>query len=118
MVKCGKSWGVPYETRNEKKRMMIVKFSNFKRGKVFEEPNIDTVKNHIHLNTRNSLEARLKACKCELCGAEGDGISFEIHHINRMKNLKGKEQWEMAMIARKRKTLVVCRECHKKIHHS
>ena len=46
--------------------------------------------------------------------AEGDGISFEIHHINRMKNLKGKEQWEMAMIARKRKTLVVCRECHKK----
>jgi hypothetical protein len=60
----------------------------------------------------------LKACKCELCGAEGDGIAFEIHHINKMKNLKGKEQWEMAMIARKRKTLVVCKECHKKIHHS
>ena len=57
MFKCGKSWGVPYETMKEKKRMMIVKFSNFKRGKVFEEPNIDTVKNHIHLNTRNSLEA-------------------------------------------------------------
>ena len=73
----------PMKRMKEKKRMMIVKFSNFKRGKVFEEPNIDTVKNHIHLNTRNSLEARLKACKCELCGAEGDGISFEIHHINR-----------------------------------
>ena len=47
-----------------------------------------------------------------------DGISFEIHHVNKMKNLKGKEQWEMAMIARKRKTLVVCKECHKKIHYS
>ena len=46
-------------------------------------------------------------CKCELCGAEGDGISFEIHHVNKLKNLKGKEQWEMAMIARKRKTLSV-----------
>lgn len=118
MFKCGKSWGIPYETKKEKKRMMIVKFSDFKRGKVFDEPNIDTVKNHIHFNTRNSLEARLKACKCELCGAEGNDISFEIHHINKMKNLKGKEQWETAMIARKRKTLVVCKECHKKIHHS
>lgn len=118
MFKCGKSWGIPYETKKEKKRMMIVKFSDFKRGTVFDEPNVDKVKNHIYFNTRNSLEARLKACKCELCGAEGDGISFEIHHINKMKNLKGKEQWEMAMIARKRKTLVVCKECHKKIHHS
>ena len=118
MFKCSKSWGIPYETKKEKKRMMIVKFSDFKRGTVFDEPNVDTVKNHIHFNTRNSLETRLKACKCELCGAEGNGISFEIHHVNKMKNLKGKEQWEMAMIARKRKTLVVCKECHKKIHYS
>ena len=118
MYRCGKWWGVPYETKKGKKRMMIVKFSDFKRGTVFDEPNIDTVKNHIHFNTRNSLEARLKACKCELCGAEGDDISFEIHHVNKLNNLKGKEQWEMAMIARKRKTLVVCKECHKKIHHS
>ena len=118
MFKCGKSWGIPYETKKEKKRMMIAKFSDFKRGTAYDTPNIDTVKNHIHFSTRNSLESRLKACKCELCGAEGDGISFEIHHVNKMKNLKGKEQWEMAMIARKRKTLVVCKECHKKIHHS
>lgn len=27
--------------------------------------------------------------KCELCGAEN--IAFEIHHINKLKNLKGKE---------------------------
>lgn len=118
MFKCGKSWGVPYETKKEKKRMMIVKFSDFKKGKIFDLPSVDIVKNHIHFATRNSLEARLKACKCELCGVEGEGVKFEIHHINKMKNLKGKEQWEMAMIARKRKTLVVCKECHKKIHHS
>ena len=118
MFKCGKSWGIPYETKNEKKRMMIVKFSDFKRGTIFQLPSVDTIKNHIHFNTRNSLEARLKAHKCELCGAEGDNIIFEIHHINKLKNLKGKEQWEMAMIARNRKTLVVCKDCHEKIHHS
>ena len=64
MFKCGKSWGIPYETKKEKKRMMIVKFSDFNRGTVFDKSEIDTVKNHIHFNTRNSLEARLKACKC------------------------------------------------------
>ena len=98
--------------------MMIVKYSNFKQGTIFDEPNIDTVKKHIHFNRKNSLKARLKACKCELCGTGGDGIAFEIHHINKMKNLKGKELWKMAMIARRRKTLVVCKEYHKKIHHS
>jgi len=118
MFKAGKSWGIPYETKTGKKRMMIVKFSEFKKGAVYDWSSVDTVKNHIHFNTRNSLEARLKANKCELCGAEGNDISFEIHHVNKMKNLKGKEQWETAMIARKRKTLVVCEECHKKIHHS
>lgn len=118
MFKAGKSWGIPYETKTGKKRMMIVKFSDFKKGAVYDWSSVDTVKNHIHFNTRNSLEARLKANKCELCGAEGNDISFEIHHVNKMKNLKGKEQWETAMIARKRKTLVVCKECHKKIHHS
>ena len=116
--KSGKSWGVPYETKKEKKRMMIVKFSDFKRGTVFGASYIDAIQNHIHYNTTNSLETRLKACKCELCGAEGDALSYEIHHVNKIKNLKGKKQWEKAMIARKRKTLVVCKECHKKIHHS
>ena len=118
MFRCGKSWGIPYETKKEKKRMMILKFSDLKRGTAFDKPTVDTIKCHIHFNTRTSLEARLKACKCELCGAEGDDVTFEIHHVNKMKNLKGKEQWEIAMIARKRKTLVVCKECHKKIHHS
>ena len=34
-----------------------------------------------------------------------------------VKNLKGKQLWELAMIAKKRKTLAVCKDCHHKIHH-
>lgn len=64
----------------------------------------------------NSLEARLKAKRCELCGkTEG---KFEIHHVRRLKDLKGKEQWEKAMIARRRKTLILCEECHIKVHET
>ncbi|WP_369689257.1 hypothetical protein [Bacillus sp. AFS040349] len=33
-----------------------------------------------------------------------------------MKNLKGKKYWEWAMIAKQRKTLVVCKKCHIEIH--
>ena len=42
---------------------------------------------------------------------------YEIHHINKLKNLKGKEQWEIAMLAKRRKTLVVCERCHHLIHN-
>ena len=33
------------------------------------------------------------------------------------KNLKGKEPWEIAMLAKRRKTLVVCEHCHHLIHN-
>lgn len=117
MYKANKSWGIPYETKQGKKRMMIIKFSDLKKSKVYAE-GVDTIKHHIHYENRNSLDARLKAHKCELCGAEGNNVLFEIHHVNKVKDLKGKEQWERAMISRKRKTLVVCKACHIKIHHS
>ena len=33
------------------------------------------------------------------------------------KDLKGKQLWEIVMIAKRRKTLAVCKDCHNKIHH-
>ena len=42
---------------------------------------------------------------------------YEVHHVNKVKNLRGKEPWEVVMIAKKRKTLVVCHDCHQMIHH-
>ena len=64
----------------------------------------------------NTLENRLKAKVCELCGTT-ESDHYEVHHINKLKNLKGKERWEIAMIAKHRKTLVVCRDCHRSIIH-
>ena len=42
---------------------------------------------------------------------------YEVHHVNKLKNLKGKQAWEVAMIAKRRKTLVVCKKCHVAIHN-
>ena len=70
----------------------------------------------LRITSVNTLENRLKAKVCELCGTT-ESDHYEVHHINKLKNLKGKERWEIAMIAKHRKTLVVCRDCHRSIIH-
>jgi predicted HNH restriction endonuclease len=40
----------------------------------------------------------------------------EVHHIRKLADLKGKSWWERQMIERKRKTMVLCRECHDELH--
>ena len=61
-----------------------------------------------------SLIDRLKARKCELCGATDNLV---MHHVRKLGELKGKENWEKLMIARRRKAMAVCGSCHQKIHH-
>ena len=109
----GKTWAIPYETKSGKKYMPIVRFTDMRaKRKSRYSHDIDKIVNpHYGFN---ELDKRISAKKCEICGAEN--IAFEIHHINKLKNLKGKELWEKVMISRKRKTLVVCKKCHYKIH--
>ena len=63
--------------------------------------------------SRTSLTDRLKAEKCELCGATGKLI---MHHVRNLKDLKGKESWKRLMSARKRKTIALCPSCHRLRH--
>ena len=109
----GKTWAISYETKSGKRYMPIVRFTDMRaKRKSRYSQDIDKIVNpHYGFN---ELDKRISAKKCELCGAEN--IAFEIHHINKLKNLKGKEMWEKVMISRKRKTLVVCKKCHYKIH--
>jgi len=67
---------------------------------------------------RNELVKRLLADKCELCGATEN---MEVHHIRKLADLNNKGRAEKPasvkrMAARRRKTLVVCQNCHKAIH--
>lgn len=68
--------------------------------------------------SRNELIKRLLANVCEICGATDD---IQIHHVRALKDLKVKGRkekplWMQLMSARRRKTLVVCRDCHSAIH--
>ena len=108
-------WGIPYETKTGRKRRYMAKLADCK-----DITNPTDIKSNAAIrfsNTRSSFESRLKAKVCELCGTT-ESEHYEIHHVNKMKNLKGKQFWEKVMLARLRKTLMVCRECHHKIHYS
>jgi hypothetical protein len=64
------------------------------------------------------LEDRVRANGCEVCGARE---AVEVHHIRKLADLKDKSgrtvsAWKQYMVARQRKTLVLCRGCHRKLH--
>lgn len=68
---------------------------------------------------RTELIKRLLANKCELCGSEEN---IEVHHIRKLADLNkhnGKlvPKWKEVLSARRRKTLVTCRDCHHAIHN-
>lgn len=68
---------------------------------------------------RTELIKRLLANKCELCGSKEN---IEVHHIRKLADLNkhnGKlvPKWKEVMSARRRKTLVTCRDCHHAIHN-
>jgi group II intron reverse transcriptase/maturase len=75
-----------------------------------------------HWNPRSELEKRLLAQFCEHCGATSLTDQIEVHHIRALKDLDrytGREKpfWVKIMAARRRKTLVLCRTCHKDIQY-
>jgi group II intron reverse transcriptase/maturase len=64
--------------------------------------------------SRNELGKRLVADTCEWCGIRGTQV--EVHHVRKLGNLEGKAPWERQMIERRRKTMVLCVECHDELH--
>ena len=108
------NWAIPYDTKAGKKYRYFANYMDCKESGYYS----DIISNSavVYGNSVTSLEKRLKANVCELCGTT-ESEFYEIHHVNKLKNLKGKQAWEIIMLAKRRKTLVVCRECHHKIHN-
>lgn len=112
-MRIGKDLGVKYT--NNKGRECVTLFYNegFKHKKDILAT-CDLIPNLVRYGGRTSLIDKLKARKCEYCGRTD--VPLQIHHIRKLKDLKGKTPWEQFAISRKRKTLAVCVECHRKIH--
>lgn len=111
--RIGKDFGVKYIDSKGKEHRTLFYNEGFKRKKDISM-NCDRIPNTIVYNGRTSLIERLKAERCEYCGRTN--VPLQMHHIRKIKDLKGKAPWEQLMIGRRRKTLAVCEECHRKIH--
>lgn len=99
--RVGKDFGVKYKNKSGVEKIRLFYNEGFKRKKKASYTNCDIVPDtRIHLSS-TSLIDRLNANKCEICGVEDTPI--EIHHVRKLKDLKGKKYWEKLMIARKRK---------------
>lgn len=107
-----KLFTVKYEQQGVIKSRTFYKTS-FKRRTTAFNGSCDIEPYSIADVSRTNLTDRLKAEKCELCGATGKLI---MHHVRNLKDLKGKESWKRLMSARKRKTIALCPSCHRLRH--
>ena len=106
---------VPYETKSGLKEA-IYYHGGFRKKSEPMFGQVDMLDIYKKYDKPNSLAARLRAKTCELCGVNCEGL--EMHQVRRLKDLKGRYEWECIMLRRRRKTLAVCPSCHIEIHNS
>ena len=110
--RLNKLFTVKYEQKGVIKSRTFYKTS-FKRRTTAFNGSCDIEPYSIADVSRTNLTDRLKAEKCELCGAT---VNLIMHHVRNLKDLKGKESWKRLMSARKRKTIALCPSCHRLRH--
>lgn len=85
-----KKFGIEYETKQGKQKMFLYNEGFTKQNiKVITSASVDNVPSISRRYGRSGLIARLKANMCEYCGATN--VPMEIHHVKKLKNLKGKK---------------------------
>ena len=114
-LRIGKNFGVRYTDKKGKQKTRLFYNEGFARKPTQKNASVDAIPNTVKYSSRTSLMDRLSARQCELCGKTD--VAIEMHHVRKLKDLKGKSYWERFMIARSRKTMALCLDCHKKLHN-
>lgn len=113
-MRKGKEFGVTYKDKKGKIQTRLFYHEGFARKKLKFTETVDILPRMAMYSSRTSLKNRLEARQCHHCGKENCVI--EIHHVRKLKDLQGKNSVELFMIARRRKTIALCVECHKNLH--
>ncbi len=101
----------------ENKPSLIARFGGIplvvqKKGEILDKPIVRAKLG------RTELLKRLMANTCEQCNSNEN---IEVHHVRKLSDLnkrgqKEKADWIKLMASMRRKTLVLCRECHRNLH--
>nr|WP_246550654.1 reverse transcriptase domain-containing protein [Photorhabdus caribbeanensis] len=101
------------ESRNNK--VYELEIFQLKNRSVSMAEFVDPLPNTFKYTSRTELLDRMAARKCEYCGIQSGYL--EVHHVRKLKDIKGDtEPWKRLMISRRRKTLVLCKDCHIDLH--
>ena len=115
-LKRGNEYVHRYSVRGEQREIKVFKLKHIDRKPIIW--NVDEEPNTLCLTSpRSELVKRLNYEKCEYCGR--NDLPLESHHVRKVRNLRDRPNlklWEEVMIARNRKTLVICSECHNLLH--
>jgi len=106
---------IPYDTKMGE-RYCVFYNEGFERKEIPLKGEIDMLPRFANRYKIREQVKRLKAGMCELCGK--DNIPVIMHHVRRLKDLKGNSEWEELMRSKRRKSLAVCNDCHEIIHES
>lgn len=101
---------VHFKNKKGENKIRVFYNEGFKRKNPNNQSWLDNLTVPFSIST-TSLTDRLKAERCELCGATGKKL--HMHHVRKLKGLENKKPWERHMIARHRKTIALCASCHK-----
>ena len=108
-------FSVRYYLKNGTAKDLTFYHGGFKKKNPMNIKDLDNLPKFTYHPTNTSLIDRLKAEKCELCGAVDKLV---MHHVRKLKNLQGKTTCEKQMMARKRKTIAICGKCYKKLSNN
>ena len=96
------------------KRYALVSSTRQLEQKLVEYRDPDCIPQTGLYRSTTELGQRLRAEVCEWCGTRQG--PFEVHHVRRLKDLHCKSLWERHMVERRRKTMILCRQCHSDLH--
>jgi RNA-directed DNA polymerase len=104
-------FGLTYKQQDQTRTLKLFRLKSWEKPRL-ANPQVDRLPNlAVFKLSKTELLQRLNANQCEYC--ESQSGPFEVHHVRGLKSLKpGKEPWQQMMIARHRKTMVLCKGCH------
>lgn len=105
---------VAYDTKSGRKTTTFYKDGFKRKEKATKFDNVSELPQFSKYAKANTLKQRVERHTCELC--HKDCRNLVIHQVKKLKDLKGDAEWVLLMRKRRRKTLVVCPECHSLIH--
>jgi len=109
-------FSIPYVTPSGTEKQVAFHHSSFCRRQLSRDTQVDIIPKPVSIYNFKPKEliVRMLKGKCEVCGTRDE--LPKVYQVKKLSELRENNEWEALMIKKRRKTLVVCRDCYQKIH--